>query len=350
MKSQKENVQKKFTCNKCGKSLSSNSTLKRHLRAHKDIKDVTSHKKNVHEGEKELMENQKENVHKKFTCDKCGKNWPSNSRLKRHLKSHKVMKDVTSHNKNVHEGEKIPKISYCIIPLTQSSQFKSKLRSKNSLFQKFHEGLNRVTCDLCSKSFASNRNLFQHKQNAHNCPKTYTCKLCNEIFCTNKDLTHHKNTVHEGINNYNCEFNHEIEYQLKKFSIHLNRIAFQMCDICKKYFNDPIALKHHINNTHKNESEKDIPKQANFTKNSNALNINDHIETVKDIPETNTEIVDEDEDCSAKPKCQRPFGLLDWVQCDQCQLWFHLKCIGIEHDESLCDEDFICKYCKYACI
>ena len=57
--------------------------------------------------------------------------------------------------------------------------------------------------------------------------------LCNEIFCTKVDLNQHKKTVHEGVDSLTIrksllKVKYEIEYQLKKFSIHLNRIAFQI--------------------------------------------------------------------------------------------------------------------------
>ena len=35
-----------------------------------------------------------------------------------------------------------------------------------------------------------------------------------------------------------------------------------------------------------------------------------------------------------------------WVQCDGCQLWFHLFCIGLKPENVSEDEDFICKWCK----
>merc|ERR1719410_2557900 len=54
----------------------------------------------------------------------------------------------------------------------------------------------------------------------------------------------------------------------------------------------------------------------------------------------------EEEDCSA-PKCKRPTGKqVHWVQCDKCELWYHLYCIGLKPHDIKEDEDFICKFCK----
>ena len=35
-----------------------------------------------------------------------------------------------------------------------------------------------------------------------------------------------------------------------------------------------------------------------------------------------------------------------WVQCDKCELWYHLYCIGLKPHDIKEDEDFICKFCK----
>merc|ERR1711971_12765 len=52
-----------------------------------------------------------------------------------------------------------------------------------------------------------------------------------------------------------------------------------------------------------------------------------------------------EEDCSA-PKCKRPTGKqVHWVQCDKCELWYHLFCIGLKPHDIKEDEDFNCKNC-----
>ena len=34
-----------------------------------------------------------------------------------------------------------------------------------------------------------------------------------------------------------------------------------------------------------------------------------------------------------------------WVQCDKCELWYHLFCIGLKPHNIKEDEDFCCRYC-----
>ena len=77
-----------------------------------------------------------------------------------------------------------------------------------------------------------------------------------------------------------------------------------------------------------------------------------------------------EDDCSASnPKCKKPTGKqvkhqttktplcsdgltltvycqVHWVQCDKCELWYHLFCIGLRPADIKEDEDFNCKTCK----
>nr|XP_054751747.1 lysine-specific demethylase 5A-like isoform X1 [Lytechinus pictus] len=53
---------------------------------------------------------------------------------------------------------------------------------------------------------------------------------------------------------------------------------------------------------------------------------------------------DDDEICSAK-KCLRPLGDdINWVQCDMCEKWYHLLCIGMKQQPEE-DEEFFCRVC-----
>ena len=37
---------------------------------------------------------------------------------------------------------------------------------------------------------------------------------------------------------------------------------------------------------------------------------------------------------------------MNWVQCDRCELWFHLLCVGIKAEDIRDDEDYVCFSCR----
>jgi len=37
---------------------------------------------------------------------------------------------------------------------------------------------------------------------------------------------------------------------------------------------------------------------------------------------------------------------VDWVQCDECELWFHLTCLGLNKEDVSADDDFVCQQCR----
>ena len=43
---------------------------------------------------------------------------------------------------------------------------------------------------------------------------------------------------------------------------------------------------------------------------------------------------------------KRLLSQVHWVQCDKCELWYHLFCIGLKPHDIKEDEDFVCKFCK----
>ena len=52
---------------------------------------------------------------------------------------------------------------------------------------------------------------------------------------------------------------------------------------------------------------------------------------------------DDDELCSAK-KCLRPLGDdINWVQCDLCEKWYHLLCIGKTSSSHSCNSPTMAK-------
>lgn len=37
---------------------------------------------------------------------------------------------------------------------------------------------------------------------------------------------------------------------------------------------------------------------------------------------------------------------VNWVQCDKCELWFHLLCVGLKKEEVRDEEDYVCFSCR----
>ncbi|XP_052677656.1 lysine-specific demethylase 5A-like isoform X4 [Crassostrea angulata] len=55
---------------------------------------------------------------------------------------------------------------------------------------------------------------------------------------------------------------------------------------------------------------------------------------------------DDDDNCAAI-KCLKPTGEeVNWVQCDRCEEWYHLLCVGLGTDEVTEDEEYECFKCK----
>lgn len=36
---------------------------------------------------------------------------------------------------------------------------------------------------------------------------------------------------------------------------------------------------------------------------------------------------------------------VDWVQCDKCEQWYHLTCLGLSKKDVSADDDFMCTFC-----
>ena len=59
------------------------------------------------------------------------------------------------------------------------------------------------------------------------------------------------------------------------------------------------------------------------------------------------EILEEDEGECSVPNCLQPMAdQISWVQCDQCQQWYHFTCVGLtrEYVEKL--DSYICSNCQ----
>ena len=55
---------------------------------------------------------------------------------------------------------------------------------------------------------------------------------------------------------------------------------------------------------------------------------------------------EEESECSA-PQCLLPVAdQISWVQCDRCEEWFHLMCVGLTEEYAEQIDTYICVSCR----
>jgi len=145
-----------FSCNQCGKILSSRYHLKRHLKTHEI------------------------NLERPFRCGQCSKTFTEKPSLKRH--------------EIIHTGER---------PF-QCDQCPKAFSDKRTLqkHQILHTGLRAFLCTQCPKTFSEDGGLKRHLK-THSGEKPFLCSHCPKAFSQNSNLTIHLRS-HTGEKAFSC--------------------------------------------------------------------------------------------------------------------------------------------------
>ena len=106
----------------------------------------------------------------------------------------------------------------------------------------------------------------------------------------------------------------------------------------KKVKKEKLENSNFDENKHKSKKveEENQPEDSNIVKMPN---------TIKN------EIVDSDSsedgetECAAKCCCCPSDEKVAWVQCDKCQQWFHILCVGLTHQAAEAMDVFVCVDC-----
>ncbi|XP_028717093.1 zinc finger protein 54-like isoform X2 [Peromyscus leucopus] len=166
-------AEKPYQCGKCGKYLSTASSLTVHQRIHTGKKP---YKCNVCDRSFTQCTNLKthQRLHtgeKPYKCKECGKSFPQLSALKSHEK--------------MHTGEKPYQCKECDISFAHSSSFKKH--------QKMHTDGRHYSCQECGKVFHQLSHFRSHYK-LRTVEKPYKCNECDRAFPHYSSLSRHQKT------------------------------------------------------------------------------------------------------------------------------------------------------------
>ncbi|PWA13928.1 hypothetical protein CCH79_00018109 [Gambusia affinis] len=224
--------QRSYTCDICGKGLTSQCNLERHYRAHKGEKPFS-----CQICEKSFSQMYRLNEHKRshtgerpFSCQKCGKTF--------------ARKECLNVHKKIHTNEKSFTCDTCGKSFSHSFYFK--------LHKKLHTGEKPFSCETCGKCFTIGANLNVHKR-IHTGEKPFSCQKCGKRF-SRIDHLHKHQSIHTGEKPFPCltcgkSFSrlHHLNTHMK---IHTSKRDFP-CEVCGKSFMYASKLDYHKKQKHK---------------------------------------------------------------------------------------------------
>lgn len=184
----------------------------------KNVRSLTVHNKNIHEGNPEL-----ENPASQL-CTVCGKQFKNNSKLRIHMR--------------IHTGETPYSCSYC----------DKKMSTRNHLVvhERTHTGERPHICNICNKAFSQTSILNTHMKLHTGRPEI--CMVCSKRFCRPAELKLHMRK-HTGEKPFVCSYcgksfiqkSHLVEHTRS----HTDEKPFK-CLHCEKSFRQRSSLKTHV--------------------------------------------------------------------------------------------------------
>lgn len=175
------------------------------------------------------------------TCQICGKEFASSTKLSRHMKTHSgemayrcnFCHKGFSHSGNfkvhmrMHTDERPYRCGICEKACRQQQDLEKHMRT--------HTGEKPHICKECLKAFSTSSNLIAHSR-IHSGEKPYVCTVCQKSFCQSNELTKHART-HTGEKSHICEVCHKGFNGSSTLVVHMRSHTGErpyICSICNK--------------------------------------------------------------------------------------------------------------------
>ncbi|XP_065365382.1 zinc finger protein 184-like [Calliphora vicina] len=174
--------EKKFQCDVCDKKFASFNLLKHHkvyihLRKYAIICDICGKSCRNRLYFKSHMDEHKGKPATKWPCDLCGVKLSSKYELNRHMKI-----------RHTEENLKAYKCSYC-------PKISANMNSHKQHVHYAHKSERKHACQLCDKKFKRPRDLREHLS-THTGEPLYTCGYCPKTFISNANMHKHRKSLH----------------------------------------------------------------------------------------------------------------------------------------------------------
>ena len=188
---------KRYTCNQCGKELTSYRNLRNHIAG-------------VHEKQRS------------YACHMCNKKYAKSRALQVHIRS-------------VHTGERPFRCEICGKTFCNPCLLKAHEVS--------HTGEQKYTCKVCQRKFSQYCNMITH-QRVHSNERPFVCTICKEGYKTRESLRKHK-WIHTGLKPLRCPHCSK-EYRIKEsFERHMLKCHDEVVHLPQIYFemSERVALE-----------------------------------------------------------------------------------------------------------
>ncbi len=137
------------------------------------------------------------------------------------------------------------------------SEFPAPRQDSNDQTNALHNKAKKFSCNLCNRSFESERILNIHMHAIHYTLKPFSCILCDKSFATEANLNSHVDNFHHKVGRvkqFSCNLCGKSYFKQAGLNYHMDAFHHNLrpfsCILCDKAFHHKGGLKQHIDMVH----------------------------------------------------------------------------------------------------